>query len=170
VVHPVTDVAPPPATTRRRFLVWVSATLGALAATAVGVPIIGFFVAPLLRRPTETWRSVGAVGGFRIGETVEVRIPSAAPLPWAGEAAEIAAWLQRQGPNEFVAYSVNCTHLGCPVRWMPNARLFMCPCHGGVYYEDGAVAGGPPLRALTQYPVRVENGNVLLRTSALPLT
>jgi menaquinol-cytochrome c reductase iron-sulfur subunit len=156
-------------TPRRRFLAWFSAGLGAVAAAAVGVPVIGFFFAPLMRRPVEAWRSLGPVGRFRIGETVEVRIPSPAPVPWAGEAAEMAAWLRRQGPSEFVAFSVNCTHLGCPVRWMANAQLFLCPCHGGVYYEDGAVAGGPPPRALTQYPVRVQDGNVFLRTSALPL-
>lgn len=156
-------------TPRRRFLAWFSAGLGTVAAAAVGVPVIGFFFAPLMGRPVEAWRSLGPVDRFRIGETVEVRIPSAAPVPWAGEAAEMAAWLRRQGPSEFVAFSVNCTHLGCPVRSMANARLFLCPCHGGVYYEDGAVAGGPPPRALTQYPVRVEGGNVLLRTSALPL-
>jgi menaquinol-cytochrome c reductase iron-sulfur subunit len=157
-------------TPRRRFLAWVSAALGAAAAAAIGVPVIGFFFAPLARRPIEAWRSVGPIERFRIGETVEVRIPSAAPVPWAGAAAEMAAWLRRQGPNEFVAFSVNCTHLGCPVRWMADARLFLCPCHGGVYYEDGAVAGGPPPRALSEYPVRVENGTVWLRTSALSLT
>jgi menaquinol-cytochrome c reductase iron-sulfur subunit len=157
-------------TPRRRFLAWVSTALGAVAATAVGVPVIGFFLAPLTRRPVETWRPLGPVDQFRIGETVEVRIPSAAPVPWAGQAAEMAAWLRRRGPSEFVAFSVNCTHLGCPVRWEANARLFLCPCHGGVFYEDGAVAGGPPPRALTEYAVRVQNGNVWLRTSALPLS
>jgi menaquinol-cytochrome c reductase iron-sulfur subunit len=157
------------ATPRRRFLGWLAVGLGAIAAAAVGVPVIGFFFAPLMRRPVEAWRSVGPVEQFRIGETVEVRIPSVAPVPWAGQAAEIAAWLRRSGPGEFTAFSVNCTHLGCPVRWTPNARLFLCPCHGGVYYEDGSVAGGPPPRALAQYPVRVEGGNVLVRTSALPL-
>ena len=45
--------------------------------------------------------------------------------------------------DEFVAFSVNCAHLGCPVRWLREAHLFMCPCHGGVYYEDGRVAAGP---------------------------
>ena len=87
------------ATSRRRFLAWLSATLGAVAATAVGVPVVGFFFAPLVRRPTETWRSVGPVSAFRIGETVEVRISSAAPVPWAGEAADMGAWLRRQGPR-----------------------------------------------------------------------
>ena len=75
-------------TPRRRFLAWFSAGLGAVAAAAVGVPVVGFFFAPLMRRPVEAWRSLGPVGRFQIGETVEVRIPSAAPVPWAGEAAE----------------------------------------------------------------------------------
>lgn len=161
---PVNDTA-----RRRRFLGWLAAGAGAVAAAAAGVPVIGFFFAPLFRRPVEAWRSLGPIEQFRIGETVEVRIPSVAPVPWAGQASEIAAWLRRSGPGEFTAFSLNCTHLGCPVRWMANARLFLCPCHGGVYYEDGSVAGGPPPRALAQYPVRVEGGNVLLRTSALPL-
>lgn len=154
---------------RRRFLAWLSAGVGTIAAAAVGVPVIGFFFAPLVRRPVETWRSIGPIDQFHIGETVEVRIPSEAPVPWAGQAAEIGAWLRRSGPGEFTAFSVNCTHLGCPVRWNGDSRLFLCPCHGGVYYEDGSVAGGPPPRALAQYPIRVENGNVQLRTSALPL-
>src|SRR3712207_8271662 len=40
------------------------------------------------------------------------------------------------------AFAVNCTHLGCPVRWIQDASLFLCPCHGGVFYSDGRVAGG----------------------------
>jgi len=71
--------------------------------------------------------------------------------------------------NEFEAFSVNCAHLGCPVRWLPDARLFMCPCHGGVYYEDGSVAAGPPPHGLTKYPVRVKDGRVEIRTDPIPI-
>ena len=52
----------------------------------------------------------------------------------------------------FQVFAINCAHLGCPVRWFPESRLFMCPCHGGVYYEDGSRASGPPPRGL--YRVR----------------
>jgi menaquinol-cytochrome c reductase iron-sulfur subunit len=45
----------------------------------------------------------------------------------------------------------------------------MCPCHGGVYYKDGAVAAGPPPHALFQYQVRIRNGKVEILTSALPI-
>jgi menaquinol-cytochrome c reductase iron-sulfur subunit len=63
---------------------------------------------------------------------------------------------------------VQCTHLGCPVSWLAGARLFMCPCHGGVYYPDGRVAAGPPPEPLPRYPVRVRNGQVELMVSAIP--
>jgi menaquinol-cytochrome c reductase iron-sulfur subunit len=155
---------------RRQFLAKLSIGLGALAAAAASVPIIGFIVSPFVRQPPETWRSVGAVDNFKVGETVQVSFLNASPLPWAGVTANTAAWLRRDSEQEFTAFSVNCTHLGCPVRWLPDAELFMCPCHGGVYYQDGAVAAGPPPLPLPQYPVRVQNGQVEIRTSPIPIT
>jgi menaquinol-cytochrome c reductase iron-sulfur subunit len=68
-----------------------------------------------------------------------------------------------------MAFTVNCAHLGCPVRWLPDARLFMCPCHGGVYYEDGRVAAGPPPHPLERYPVRVNDGQVEIQTEPIPI-
>ena len=56
------------------------------------------------------------------------------------------------------------------MRWVPDAELFMCPCHGGVYYKDGKVAAGPPPRPLSRYPVRVRAGNVEVRTMPIPIT
>ena len=56
------------------------------------------------------------------------------------------------------------------MRWVQEAKLFMCPCHGGVYYEDGEVAAGPPPEALARYDVRVVDGNVEIETAAIPLT
>jgi menaquinol-cytochrome c reductase iron-sulfur subunit len=153
--------------TRRGFLSWLSVALGAIAAAAVGVPAVGFLLAPASRRPREQWRAVGVVDDFTIGETVEARFPDVAAVPWAGQAAQVAVWLRRTSATEFVALSLNCTHLGCPVRWEAGARLFFCPCHGGVFYEDGAVAGGPPPRALARYPTRVEGNQVMIRTRGL---
>jgi menaquinol-cytochrome c reductase iron-sulfur subunit len=161
--------APAPNTTRRRFLGTISAVAGAIAGVAVGIPIVGFLFEPLVRRPAEQWRLVGPVTDFRPGATVEVRFADAAPVPWAGGAAETAAWLSRSDSGEFVAYALSCTHLGCPIRWVEGARLFMCPCHGGVFYEDGSVAAGPPPRALDRYAVSVRNGGVYLRTHPLTL-
>ena len=52
---------------------------------------------------------------------------------------------------QFLVMAVNCTHLGCPVTWFADSGLFMCPCHGGVYYANGEHASGPPPRGLSSY-------------------
>jgi menaquinol-cytochrome c reductase iron-sulfur subunit len=46
-------------------------------------------------------------------------------------------------------------HLGCPVRWTPAAKRFICPCHGGVYDIRGMVTGGPPVRPLDRFYTRL---------------
>ena len=110
------------------------------------------------------------VAQFEDGQTVEVKFEDASSVAWAGVTAQTGAWLRREPSGQFTAFAVNCTHLGCPVRWLKDAELFMCPCHGGVYYKDGTVAAGPPPRRLTQYPVRVREGQVEIMTTPTPIT
>jgi menaquinol-cytochrome c reductase iron-sulfur subunit len=145
--------------TRRRLLGRVSLALSGLAAAVVSVPIVAYLLSPLLQPPPEVWRDLGLVDNFRIGETVEVAYDEPSPLPWAGQTARTAVWLRRTGQTDFTAFGLNCTHLGCPVNWRPGAELFLCPCHGGVYYADGSVAGGPPPRPLVRYGVRIADTN-----------
>jgi menaquinol-cytochrome c reductase iron-sulfur subunit len=156
--------------TRRQFLIGLSFGLGGLAATLASAPIIGFIFTPFIRKKEEVWRAVGPVDSFTTGETTLVSFVNASPLPWAGITSRTGSWLRRVEGEDFIAFSLNCTHLGCPVRWLPGPELFMCPCHGGVYYKDGIVAAGPPPKPLPKYPVRVRNGQVEIRTSPIPWT
>ncbi len=151
---------------RRQLLTRLGILVGSISAAIVAVPSVGFLLG--LRRVPETWRSLGAVDSFPVGQTVEVAFLDPSPLPWSGVTAKTAAWLRRVSEQQFLAFSINCTHLGCPVRWLPNADLFMCPCHGGVFYNDGRPAAGPPPRQLSRYPVRVRDGEVQIMTSPLP--
>jgi menaquinol-cytochrome c reductase iron-sulfur subunit len=148
-------MADDPIISRRRFLNRVSLALSGLATAVVSVPIVAYLLSPLLQPAPNEWRDVGLAENFRVGETVEVAYDDPTPLPWAGQTARTAVWLRRSTELDFLAFGVNCTHLGCPVNWRPDAELFLCPCHGGVYYADGTVAGGPPPRALTHLAVRV---------------
>ena len=154
---------------RRAFLAKVSIALSAIAGALVGIPVVGFLLGPLLQPTPDTWRAVGKLDDFQIGNTVRVSFLDPSPLKWAGVTAKTAAWLRRLDDHNFVAFAMNCTHLGCPVRWLDDANLFMCPCHGGIYYADGEVAAGPPPLALFKYPVRVREGGVEILTSAVPL-
>lgn len=152
---------------RRSFLSRLSIVLSSIGAAIVAIPSVGFLLG--LRRPTEIWRRVGSLNSFPIGATTQVSFEDPSPLPWSGVTAQTSAWVRRVGEEEFVAFSVDCTHLGCPIRWLPSANLFMCPCHGGVFYQDGTVASGPPPRPLFRYPVRVQKGEVQVLTSPLPI-
>jgi menaquinol-cytochrome c reductase iron-sulfur subunit len=155
---------------RRRFLSRLSIGLSALAGLVVGVPIVSYLLSPLINPAPDMWRAVGSVDQFKIGDTVQVAIDDPSPLAWAGQTARTAAWLRRTGPDSFSAFWVNCTHLGCPVNWRPDSQLFLCPCHGGVYYADGSVAGGPPPHALFHMDTRVRGGNVEVLAGGLPLS
>ena len=76
-----------------------------------------------------------------------------------------------EGKLQFLVFRhVNCAHLGCPVSWFPQSGLFMCPCHGGVYYSDGARASGPPPRGLFRCAWRVHEGRLEVQAAALPPT
>lgn len=155
---------------RRAFVSRLSIACAGLCTVIMAVPIVGFVVAPLFRKVPDEWMPVGKVDDFEIGKTVDVPIADPSPLPWAGITAKSAAWLRRESANEFIAFSVNCTHMGCPVRWLADAELFMCPCHGGIYYKDGAVAAGPPPKPLYRFEVRVVEGVVQIKAAPVPIT
>jgi menaquinol-cytochrome c reductase iron-sulfur subunit len=167
---PDAPVWTPEELTRRKFFERLSIALFGFGSLILLVPMVGFVVAPLFRRPPQVWRRIGPVDKFKIGTTTAVEFEDAAALPWAGVASRSAAWLRRVDEINFIAFSLNCTHLGCPVRWMEQAELFMCPCHGGVYYKDGTVAAGPPPLPLPRFQVRVVGGQVEILTIPTPIT
>ena len=155
---------------RRAFLTRLSIWSGVLAASLISIPFLGALLDPVLGRKVQKWRTVGKVSDFPVGSTRLVTFINADPEPYGGITDKTGAWLRRESENEFIAFAVNCTHLGCPVRWEQEADLFMCPCHGGVYFRDGSVAAGPPPKGLNQYRVRVEHDEVQIKTAPVPLT
>lgn len=154
---------------RRRWMARVSLAAGGLIAAAVGAPAVGMFLGPMVQRLPEPWRPVGPLDQYPVGSTTLVSFETASPVPWSGQTGQMAAWLRRVDATQLIAFSVNCAHLGCPVRWEAGAQLFLCPCHGGAYYADGSVAAGPPPHALVRYPVRINAGQVEIQASPLPV-
>jgi menaquinol-cytochrome c reductase iron-sulfur subunit len=148
---------------RRGFLFKLGLALNTVAAVLVGVPVIGYLLAPLQRRAAQTWINLGPLQRFPEGETRLVVYENPFRVTWDGPTAKVACWVRRVQGEQFQVFAVNCAHLGCPVRWFPQSRLFMCPCHGGVYYEDGSWASGPPPRGLFEYEYEVRDGALHVR-------
>jgi menaquinol-cytochrome c reductase iron-sulfur subunit len=152
---------------RRRFLNRLILGLSALAAAIVSVPIIAYLLSPLIKPTRNVWRDLGPVDDYTVGQTVQVAYDDPSPLAWAGQTAKTAIWLRRDDETNFTAFAVTCTHLGCPVNWLPDAKLFLCPCHGGVYYANGDVAGGPPPHPLFRHETRLQDDHIWILTRGL---
>ncbi len=58
--------------------------------------------------------------------------------------------------------SATCSHLGCLVNYNKEKGEFVCPCHGGRYDLQGRNIAGPPPAPLTQFPVQMQDGMVLV--------
>jgi menaquinol-cytochrome c reductase iron-sulfur subunit len=153
---------------RRRLLTRVTIAAGGVIGVLAGLPLLGILISPMRQGRASAWRPVGPVEQFPIGSTSKVSLLDPDPVPWSGPSGRSAAWLRRDGWSEFVAFSLYCTHTGCPIRWDDGAELFLCPCHGGVFYRDGSVAAGPPPAPLERHPVRIRDGMVEVRTIGVP--
>jgi menaquinol-cytochrome c reductase iron-sulfur subunit len=158
--------------TREAFMTLFILSVGGVLSVLLGIPIVGFFLSPLIETPTYIWRDIGALSDYKIGETVQVNYlyPSFGTASWSGPTQQTAAWVRRNGLASFEAFAVYCTHLGCPVHWLQIPKLFICPCHGSVFNGDGTVAGGPAPRPLFRYDIRVVNGRVQIKTAPQPET
>jgi menaquinol-cytochrome c reductase iron-sulfur subunit len=162
---------PPPTPHRRSALMWLTAGLGALATAAVGLPVVGyifgFFLKPADER-ADRWIDLAPADSFRLNATKLVTYDNPHQEPWDGMTGKNACYVRRQDENQFLVLAVNCAHLGCPVTWFAQSGLFMCPCHGGVYYEDGSHASGPPPRGLYRHEWRIVEGRLQILAGHLP--
>lgn len=153
---------------RRDFLLKLGIGLNVVAGGMIGVPVIGYALSSFAKKPELEWIDLGLVDDFEEGKTRLALYDNPLRVDWDGATAEIPCWVRRIQGEEFTVFAINCTHLGCPVRWFEESRLFMCPCHGGAFYEDGSHASGPPPRGLYTYIHKVENNHLLIKGGILP--
>ncbi len=156
---------------RRGMLVKIGLLFNGAVGIVLAIPVVRYILSPVIRerRPgTESWLSLGPLDQFPEGQTRLATYRHPQVNPSDGETGNIPCWVRRMGGEKFQVFAINCAHLGCPVRWFPQSGLFMCPCHGGVYYSDGSRASGPPERGLFEYRYKVEQGNLLIQPGEMP--
>jgi Rieske Fe-S protein len=161
----------PHAISRREMLLKAGVAFNALVGIVLAVPIVRYLLSPITRERMpgyETWLPLGSVDQFPAGQTRLAVYRNPVANPWDGETANVPCWVRHIDGGNFQVFAINCAHLGCPVRWFPQSGLFMCPCHGGAYYADGARASGPPERGLFEYGFKIENGKLSIKAGELP--
>jgi menaquinol-cytochrome c reductase iron-sulfur subunit len=155
---------------RRVFLFKLSLALNAVVGGVLAVPLLGYLLGPVRRKRERegSWVSLGFVDRFAVGEISLADFHSPVASLGDGETGKVACWVRRVADRQFQVFAVNCAHLGCPVRWFSQSKLFLCPCHGGAYYQDGARAAGPPERGLFEYRVKLDNNVLMIHAGNMP--
>ncbi|MGA2049898.1 MAG: Rieske 2Fe-2S domain-containing protein [Terracidiphilus sp.] len=155
---------------RRLFLFKLSLLFNGVVGAILAVPIVGYLLGPALKRTTgeDSWINLGPLTSFPEGETRLVNFRNPVTTPWDGQTGDIPCWVRHISGNDFQVFAINCAHLGCPVRWFAQSKLFLCPCHGGAYYEDGSRASGPPERGLFLYDHKIVASNLMISAGKMP--
>lgn len=155
---------------RRAFLFKLSLLLNGAVGAVFAVPIVGYLLGPAFKKTSaeNSWIDLGPLSDFPEGETRLVNFRNPITTPWDGQTGDIPCWVRHIAAGSVQVFAINCAHLGCPVRWFAQSKLFLCPCHGGAYYEDGSRASGPPERGLFEYDHRIVAGKLMISAGKMP--
>jgi len=153
---------------RRRFMSAGVCAAGSIAVAAITLPALGFAIGPVFDETKTSWQDIGPLSRFTESDYIPVTITIGSGV---GEAGSSLAYVRKHnleidGPvkdryDHVIAISSRCVHVGCPVRYVPAAQSFVCPCHG-VYNIRGIRVGGPPPRPLDRFYTLVREERVLL--------
>jgi menaquinol-cytochrome c reductase iron-sulfur subunit len=161
----------PTGLSRRALLTKLAIFFNGLIAVILAVPIVRYLRSPIAREKKgayDAWIALGHLNEFPVGQTRLATYRNPVVNPWDGDTDDIACWVRNVDGQNFQVFAINCAHLGCPVRWFPQSSLFMCPCHGGVYYQDGSRASGPPERGLFEYHYKIDGGQLWIKAGEMP--
>lgn len=148
---------------RRNFIQKLSLSITGILGLMMATPLATVFIESIKRKNKMNWYDLGPTEKFQLKKTLLTTYERKLDTPNLGGLKYVALYVRRTSESEFQAFSVNCRHLGCPVRWEEKASLFLCPCHGGVYYEDGRVAAGPPQEPLQKLALKVVKGRLYVK-------
>lgn len=134
---------------------------GLVVAGVLAVPGMITAIAPgFIGRRREMWMPVAPLENFAPGETTRAFVDIERE-DWSKSLRTQLIYVRREPDGEVVVFSRNCTDLSCPITWDPGSRTFLCPCHGGIFGQDGTPMAGPPSRPLYRYDNRVRADGIL---------
>ena len=137
-------------------------TAGLVAGYGTFGSMLGRFVYPTDSKNGD-WLFVCTVDFLSPGDALDFVAP-------AGTKIVVARQGTGETPDDFLALSSVCPHLGCRVHWEGPEERFFCPCHNGAFDRQGNPISGPPKagnQALVRFRLKVESGLLYLEA---PLT
>ncbi|WP_457621332.1 Rieske 2Fe-2S domain-containing protein [Persephonella sp.] len=144
---------------RRDFLLYA---MGGWAAVGAGAVLYAMY---------KTWEPLPEV---KAQATVKFDLSTVQPgeikvVSWRGKpvfilrrTSDMGGCDKRTVAGEYTVVLGICTHLGCIPNWLPDEKVWHCPCHGGRYDACGVQTFGPPPRPLDIPPFKLEGTVIVL--------
>lgn len=139
---------------RRNFIKGVTAVVGGLITTVIGVPTIAYLIDPALRESAkEAWIPVGKLLDMPIGTPTPFSFTRVQVNGWERTATSHGGFVIRRSedPNDLLILNSICTHLACTVNWSESDQVYLCPCHDAKFGREGEVLDGPPPHPLYRF-------------------
>lgn len=155
-------------TSRRTFFTAAIYGLWSVIGAAMAVPAAIYLLFPPRARKRGDWVEAGDVSQLKSDAPEEVVFRRNRQDGWKITSEKASAWIVKTGDSGVVAYSPQCTHLGCAYHWDERGKNFLCPCHTSTFALDGTVTAGPAPRPLDRYEVKVEGSKILIGPLAKP--
>jgi Rieske Fe-S protein len=142
----VHDEAPAPAgePTRREFVDLMLASALGMTAVAAVIPAAAYLVPP--------------ADGESQAASVTLPFPAEELASNSGRIFKFGSkpgLVLKTAGGEVRAFSAQCTHLSCIVKYAPEEQRIHCACHNGWYDLTGRNVAGPPPRPLDAYVVKL---------------
>ncbi len=144
---------------RRDFIMATTSIVGGIIGAAIGIPAIGYLIAPALREDK-------AGAPVAIGKLEEIPVGKFHPFSftitkvngWERTASNYGGYILRktESPEDILVLSSRCTHLSCTVNWNEENQIFACPCHDASFDAEGKVVNGPPPEPLGHFEYSVD--------------
>lgn len=151
-----------PGMERRTFQLGVIYSLWALMGAAVSIPAAIYLLFPPRARRRAKWIEIADVSRMKINAPEQVSFRRVRADGWKVTAEKTIAWVVRQSERDVVAFTSQCTHLGCAYHWNQSKNEFLCPCHTSTFDLNGKVLTGPAPRPLDRYQVKLEGTKLLI--------
>ena len=132
---------------RRGFFHVCFVLLAGIAGVIVAFPVFSFFRLPK-----------------RINRAKSIEVPL------SSLSEDQSLYFERQGTQIVLIYTNHepkvfdsaCPHLGCLVKWDQNEHVFLCPCHGAVFDDQGKVVKGPVNSPLKSIKFEIKNNMLVI--------
>ena len=138
------------------------ATVGSIVGLGLALPAVAYLFATGTSRKKGNFVEAAKLTQLEVGKPQEVTFKRTRVDGWRTFQEKGIAWVVRTDEKNVVAYSPQCTHLGCAYHWENQRNQFVCPCHESLFSVDGKVMGGPAARPLDRYVTRIEDDKLLI--------